>query len=198
MLYEEAITYGPVAALKIRIYVFDVKKLLKKIILNKIDIFLYHKVFDIKIVKQIIRTILSFILIGVIFFTTSGFYVFEHHCNHMQSIQTSVLVEMNCCNEFGLGNMFAAHTHSQQTCDANACCKTTKTFKKLESQFELPSTQTFQHFEFSILFFIIEKAVAEVEIEKSFNFDYASNAPPIFGKQFIYYTHQLKLAPPAC
>ena len=144
----------------------------------------------------IIRNITSFILTVIILFTTSGYYIFKHQCNHMNSIQTSVLIEKNCCNDISLGNLFAGHAHSEETCDPAGCCKTTKSFHKLESLFELRSDYKYQEIKFSNDYIKLEIPKSNIESFSKFTLDYAANAPPIIHKQSIYYMHNLKLAPP--
>jgi hypothetical protein len=144
--------------------------------------------------KKIIQLILISSLSLIVFLTTSGFYVFEHHCLHSGTVQSSVLWDSNDCHL----------NHSQTKSDLlnwnpEGCCKLIKLYYKLESSFEKIEHQKICNP------IIIEKQYTQLEkdyipvLEKDFRLDYAINAPPIIRKLFVFITtQQLKLSPPLC
>jgi hypothetical protein len=144
--------------------------------------------------KRIIQLILVSLLSLIVFLTTSGFYVFEHHCLHSGTVRSSVLWDFIDCHL----------DHSQTKSDllslnSERCCKLIKLYYKLESSFEKTEHQEICNP------IIIEKQYPQLEmdyipvLEKEFRLDYAINAPPIIRKLFVFITtQQLKLSPPVC
>jgi len=78
------------------------------------------------------------------------------------------------------------------------CCHNENEFLQLKNDFAASQYSNFSHaVNFEIFIFNIESAQV-IETTKKTEFAYTAIGPPFKDRQFIYYIHQLKLAPPIC
>lgn len=148
--------------------------------------------------KKLIQKIVVSILSLIVFVTTSGFYTFQHRCIHDSDVQNSIFLELNCCHQYSLGHIFSTHV-SVLTIDQANCCKTESNYYKLNSPFEENVSKKIQHsFERNPVIKDIRENTHNIALHSTKHPAYAINGPPLIGKQFLFFVHQLKLSPPVC
>jgi hypothetical protein len=148
--------------------------------------------------KKIASKLLVVLLSLVVFVTTSGFSIFNHHCNYRKTTTTSVFLEVDCCNHYSFGVKLKSPDAHDLSIDREACCKTNRVFHKIENPFEKNVQQKieipFETFNFSSL---LENKVDEEFFDK-IDLSYVANGPPLINRKLLFYINQLKLAPPSC
>ena len=102
--------------------------------------------------KEFCKNIISIILALVFLISSSGFIIYEHHCNTHHISQTSFLFENFDCHQDNENNHLNCNDNStcctdyhenvilekETSTDKENCCETKKSFFKLKSVFEKP------------------------------------------------------------
>ncbi len=145
--------------------------------------------------KNVFKRIGAVLLAVTVFFATTGFHVFQHRCNHSNTTQTSILFERSCCCLSSGDDHCTTHSN-KAICKPEKCCQTDKSYHKLTTPVELPGKVQPP----KILQLVAEEELnapgqADYAISET-HIDYLANAPPKYGKEFLFFTRQLKLSPP--
>lgn len=162
--------------------------------------------------QEMIKKIISNLLIVLILALTIGISVFRHYCACSNTLTTSILVEPDCIshqNHLCEHNYDASEqsccshiapkaTNDQEQCDASDCCKTDKKFLIIETEYQPSSFKLseIQHYILVSLVGELLKNPADKEV-KLFAI-YTDQPPPIFGRKLLTAMHQLKIEIPVC
>ncbi len=148
--------------------------------------------------KKLIPKIWVSILSLMVFVSTSGYYTFHHHCSYYNNVQNSIFLEVDCCHNFALGHIHEHSNHDLQF-SKPTCCKTKSEYQKLNFPFEkidfqkpLIPVKLFAAIDFE------NQLQNNIEEKLNNQYTYPIKGPPLIGKQFLFFTQQLKLSPPVC
>ncbi len=160
--------------------------------------------------KNLVRKISSIILALAFLISSSGFFIYEHHCNTSNLSQISFLFEDFDCHD--------NHENDHLNCDNNTCCDTSENntlsgkdtstkktnccetknhFYKIKSVFEKPIIKN------TVL--VISKIIHLYKDLVNIDDDKKDNNPDakpdlkihlFSGKKLVFFLHQQKIAPP--
>lgn len=149
--------------------------------------------------KKLIKNILV-LFVGIMFvISSSGFSIYQHHCNKCNSSEISLFIKNFDCN-----HNHKACNKTENTCHASKknhlehnCCKTQKSFFKIKSDFEKPKINK------SIIriantlpiikcFFDVNIEIKKIKPKLKPNF----KIPIISGEKLVCLFHQQKIQPP--
>lgn len=146
--------------------------------------------------KTLLHKSVSLLLALVFFISTSGFTVYEHHCNCTDTIET-ILIDKgdNCCEKV----VPTCCEERQHSCESDEeCCELSTRYYKINTLFELPSQvqSVYKNIKLTQLY---DRIIYEASNESIIDMDFIQADPLIKhqGIRLILYYHQLKIAPPA-
>lgn len=113
--------------------------------------------------------------------STTGFTISKHYC-HGNLVSVAINAEAeSCC---GSSN--------------NGCCENENEFYQLNDDFTASQNSTIdESLSFELISYNIDNELI-IEVAEKTNFTNTANGPPFKDRQFLYYIHQFKLAPPIC
>ncbi len=148
-----------------------------------------------------IKKIAAIVLAFLVYLSTNGVMLFEHHCGCTDQVQTHFIpLEHDCCDHDNTHKKCCDADNPKTACETghdNNCCETNSLFLKVDIPVELPGKtsqiknilkiETFHH---DILF-------DDENESKDFRLDFNAT-PPLSGLMLKRYIvlHQLKIAPP--
>jgi len=113
--------------------------------------------------------------------STTGFTISKHYCKGNLVSVSVITAASSCCD--------------MSNCN---CCHNEDEFLQLKNDF----TATSYTIDNSIIYIELSSMNLDINqidgLTKELNFSYPANGPPFNDRQFLYYIHQLKLAPPIC
>jgi hypothetical protein len=160
--------------------------------------------------KNLIKKISSILLAIAFLISSSGFFIYEHHCNTHNLSQVSFLLEnfdchhdnetdhLNCdnasacCMDSENNSLSAKEILSKE----NNCCKTENHFFKIKSAFEKPVIKNTILVTSKIIHLL--KYIVSIDDDKE---DSKPDAKPdlkihlLSGKKLVFFLHQQKITP---
>ena len=150
-----------------------------------------------------IQKTLSVALAVIIIITTSGFTVFEHHCNTERTTEFSLLIPDFDCEHDGHGHEELPHccstssSHHNASCTGSNCCDIDSHIVKLDITLDTQSyTKKVTAYDFTY--------PDPQPIEITFNIAELSHirlstnlSPPLSGKSLIIFLQQLNIPDPS-
>lgn len=136
----------------------------------------------------------------VVFISTTGFAIYEHHCNCTDTVETKLFVEeSNCCDHEPAG----CCDSGTQSCglegeaQGHDCCTSSMNYVKINIPVDLP-VQKKSHMHNSKLLVVHETTVDDIhhEDDLSFNREGYTYVHSCKGPDLLIRYHQLKIAPP--
>ncbi len=128
-----------------------------------------------------LRKLVNIFILVLFVVSTTGFSISKHYCK-------GELISV------------ALNTNPTPCCDINSCgcCHEESQFFQVEEDFTVSQYSNIQQ---SFSLELISNSLDNDRIIESTNeldFTVSTNGPPFKDRQFLYYIHQLKLAPPIC
>lgn len=126
------------------------------------------------------RKIANIFVLLLFVVSTTGFTISKHYCKgDLVSVSVGSMTKLNNNN-------------------SPNCCHSKNEHLQLKDEFTYTQNPNLNHsVNFEIIIFKIENIQIK-EYVKNKDFNNTANGPPIIDRQFIYYIHQFKLAPPIC
>jgi hypothetical protein len=159
--------------------------------------------------SELIKKIFSVFLALVVLISTSGFTVYEHHCNCCQTTDYSLVEfvsgcdhesemhqqhEANVCQSEGCWDASSHDEHQKHVCSHDVCCMFQLNYEKLSIDFDKSQTISVKYFPqiFNVIQFLKPQVLVEPEIQKLIHI--SQNAPPILSEtDFVIFAHALKI-----
>jgi hypothetical protein len=158
--------------------------------------------------KQIIKNIALFAVVGLLILATGGFTIYQHFCHCEEEVSASVFMKTSCDHRHS--SPAAPCCKAEQTpscckekpaparkhhCNGKDCCKTSSRFLKINDSFQSgPGKITVKPVlvASAIVFDYIEK---EIPFHINLSLCNSDLPPPDTGRQIVVSLHQLKLDP---
>jgi hypothetical protein len=148
-----------------------------------------------------IHKLLSFFMALVVFITTTGFTIVEHHCNCTDTVKTTLFVEKtDCCQQ----EATTCCDSGQQACDmedkesGHECCDSEMNYIKINIPVDLPVKTKSYSPDYKLLpaqVIDLDDLHEQVDIN-----EFSDNLSDNFSQHrsdLLIYLHQLKIAPPS-
>ena len=138
---------------------------------------------------------------AVVFITTTGFTIIEHHCSCTDTVKTMLFVEKtDCCHH----EAPSCCDSDQQSCDlkdriaGHDCCDSEMNYIKINTPVDLPAKTKNYTPDYKLLPVQVIN-LDHLHLQEDID-EYSDNLSDNFthhGSDLLIYLHQLKVAPPS-
>jgi hypothetical protein len=151
--------------------------------------------------KTYLHKSVSLLMALVVFISTTGFTIYEHHCNCTDTVQTNLFVEeSDCCHQ----EPVSCCDLEQHACvlDGQApghdCCTSSMNYIKINTPVDLPvQKKSLMH---SLKLCALQEIILEdsqIEDDPALNREVSTDIYRPHGPDLLIRYHQLKIAPPS-
>lgn len=151
--------------------------------------------------KTYLHKSVSLVMALVVFISTAGFTVYEHHCSCTDTVTTMLFSDVtDCCHH----EAPACCEHQDMSCSmlgndmAHDCCSSSLSYFKINIPVELP-VQAKSLAPYPKLFMVQETALDDPILAEDTEGHEPGHAAPSrqIGSSLVIFLHQLKIAPPS-
>ncbi len=156
-----------------------------------------------KVLQKVKQTLTIFFAV-IVFITSTGFNVYQHHCSTNNNTSYSILFDNTSCDHsekhHHIKNTHSASCCSDYTvfdgksnCEEKECCEISKTYHKIEIQNKFE--KLVKQIEFTTLNVLLSTSLFDFSDFDNFSISIIDKESPplLYGKELIYFIKKIKI-----